>query len=641
MPPVRGPLVPVDLLIVQPTPFCNIDCAYCYLPARSDKRRMEPKTVRALAAFLRGVPLAEKPLTIVWHAGEPLAVPPSFYEEAFALFKSARLPVRHNIQTNGTLIDDAWCALFKRWDVQLGLSIDGPKHIHDSHRIDRAGRGTFDATMRGVAKLREHEIPFAVLSVITEKTLPVPEEYWEFMLELRPISVGFNIEEAEGINRTSATTMARHLPAYRRFLARVSELNETGPRIRVRELDDIRSHLNAPPGAVLERSDNRPGSILNVDVEGNYTTFSPELLATTHPKYGAFKWGNVKTDPWKSLAAHPGFLRARADIAKGVERCRRSCEYFSMCGGGCPSNKLAEHGTFDAAETNYCRFHVQAVTDVVLEKIDRELGAKGPAGRGDDSPDLYLLGSGVSFPGQLTMETYDALAACEMICTNLTDEELRLLPPELRAKCLSLWPLYQDGRRRARNYRDVTRQILELAEEHRPMGWLTPGHPRVFDSVSTALLRAAEKRGWKARVMPAISCFDSLLADIDYDPAGGVAMYEATGFVARGIPLIPSSATILLQPSAFFSDKADLTLNSRAPDLAPLRDYLLKFLPGSHQCAFVRSAASPDGSALIHWTALDGLAAVPYETFAGSTLFLPPVSERPVAQPVREAAQAR
>lgn len=616
-------LVPIDLLIVQPTPFCNSDCSYCYLPNRADKRRMSTETLDALARFLRDVPLAEKTLTAVWHAGEPLAVPPAFYEDAFARFKAAGLPLSHNIQTNATLINDAWCELFKRWDVQLGVSLDGPRELHDSHRVDRAERGTFDAAMRGVAKLQEHGLGFAVLSVATEKTFMAADAYWDFIESLGPASVGFNVEEAEGTHKRSGTTRPSRLPAYRRFLNRIAERRRSIPGIRIRELDDTRSHLSAPDGIVLQRSDNRPGSILNVDVEGDYTTFSPELLATSHPRYGTFKWGNVRTDPWKSMAKHPGFLRAHRDIASGVERCRRTCDYFSLCGGGCPSNKLAELGTFDSSETDYCRFHMQAVADVVLERAEDEL-AQPPRG----GPDLYVLGSGVSFPSQLTMETYDALKECAVICTNLREEELEALPRELRSKCVSLWPLYQDGRKRSRNYCDVTRRVLELAEKRRPAAWLTPGHPRVFDSVSTALLSAAQARGWTATVLPGISCFDTLLADVGYDPAGGLAFYEATDLVAHGIPVVPSAATVLLQPSAFFSDKADLTLRGCGRDLAPLRNHLLKYLPGGHRCVFVRSAAGPNGAPFLRWTRLADLASVPYNEYAGGTLFIPPAEEK-------------
>jgi uncharacterized protein len=337
---------------------------------------MAMQTVQAVVRFIRDVPVAREPLGVVWHAGEPLAVPTSFYESAFECFASDPevVPVRQHIQTNGVLIDDSWCSLFKRWSVYVGISIDGPKIIHDSHRVDRAGRGTFDRVMRGIAKLHEHEIPFSVLAVLTRESLSAADELWEFLASLRISGrVGFNVEEAEGVHGASSMTGNGRLAAFRKFMSRLAELHQKHSPIRIREFESMRRHLSAPRGADVARSDNRPGAILNVDVEGNLSTFSPELLGVSHPLYGKFWWGNVHTNSWAEIAENPGFRRAHADIAAGIELCRQSCQYFSVCGGGCPSNKLAELGTFAGTETDHCRFHVQAIADVVMEKVEREM----------------------------------------------------------------------------------------------------------------------------------------------------------------------------------------------------------------------------------------------------------------------------
>jgi len=372
-PAVQG-FVPADLLLVQPTTFCNIDCSYCYLAHRSDKKRMSASTLQALAEFVAGVPAHRPPLALVWHAGEPLAVPVTFYEAAFE--RLAPYPLRQHIQTNAVLINDAWCALFKQWDVRVGVSIDGPKRIHDAHRVDRAGRGTFDRVMAGIAKLREHEIPFSMLSVLTADTMAAADEMWDFIVSLNPArGVGFLVEEQEGIHDHSSMIGGGKKAAFRRFMTRLAELRARDrSAIRIRELDKMRDHLAAPLGADVAKADNRPGAIINIDVDGNVATFSPELMSTTHPRYGTFSWGNVHTHGWADIAKDPQFQRVYADIAKGIDLCRRSCAYFSVCGGGCPSNKLAEFGTFVASETQHCRFYVKVVADVVIERLEREMG---------------------------------------------------------------------------------------------------------------------------------------------------------------------------------------------------------------------------------------------------------------------------
>ncbi len=367
---------PLGLLVLQPTTFCNIDCSYCYLSHRSENNRMNASTVRAVARFVRGMPIREERLSVVWHAGEPMTAPVTFYEDAFRELQSSAAPMRfnHHFQTNGILINDDWCALFKKWSVQIGISIDGPKEIHDAHRVDRSKRGTYDRVMRGIDKLREHEIPFTVIGVLTEDALRSPDESWRFFESLGATQLAFNVEEVEGINPLSSLSRSEAAGSFRDFLRRLATLRHANPSIRVREFDGMRGHLTAPHGNGVMRADNMPGAIINIDFAGNVTTFSPELLGTEHGRYGTFEWGNVHNDDWRAIVSSTGFKMAYADILAGIQRCRDSCAYFSVCGGGNPSNKLAELGTFVGTETQYCRLHVQAFADIVIEDLEKELG---------------------------------------------------------------------------------------------------------------------------------------------------------------------------------------------------------------------------------------------------------------------------
>jgi uncharacterized protein len=138
------------LIIIQATPFCNVNCRYCYLPHRSSTKRIDDRTLKRTFEFLFAEPRLSDPVSIVWHAGEPLVPPISFYENAFRIAERCNtqgVRIVHSFQTNGTLINQDWCDFIKRHDVKIGVSLDGPQHIHDTQRIDRAGRGTFDRTM--------------------------------------------------------------------------------------------------------------------------------------------------------------------------------------------------------------------------------------------------------------------------------------------------------------------------------------------------------------------------------------------------------------------------------------------------------------------------------------------------------------
>jgi len=249
---------------------------------------------------------------------------------------------------------------------------------------------------------------------------------------------------------------------------------------------------------------------------------------------------------------------------------------------------------------------------------------QNPANRWHGSdPDLYLVGAGVSFPEHLTLQAIETLTACTRIFTNIPESELDILPENIRTKCHSLWSLYQENRDRVENYGAVVEAVINAAEAQRPFAWMTPGHPLVFDSVSQALMVAGHERGWHVCALPGISCLDTILAEIGYDPAGGLLVHDANSLVMQKLSLVPSFATLLLQPSAFGSSLAHLT-SQWQPDLSPLRDYLRDFYAGEHKCAFVHSSSKSGGMAQIYWKNINDLTSVPFDALAGSTMFVPP-----------------
>jgi uncharacterized protein len=367
-------LSPVRLVILQASPFCNIDCKYCYLGDRQNKTRMNLTTVACVGSFLATAVVDSEPLTICWHAGEPLAAGWEYYEDVFRCLSEncVRPRLVHNFQTNATLINEDWCGLFKKWSVTIGVSVDGPKEIHDAHRVDRTGRGTFDRTMRGIKQLQDAGIPFTLLCVLTKDMLGHADTLWDFWVSLGVTHVGINVEEVEALHVRSTLFQSEHFDQVKQFFARLAARCAGSKTLRIRELAEMRRHLEGPQNSVVHRCVNHAGSIISIDLAGNISTFAPELLAVRNSLY-PLKWGNVHHDTWTTFTENPYFRRANAEVQSGIEKCRESCGYFSLCGGGDPSNKLAENGTFDSAETQHCRFHVKAVADVVMQCMEREL----------------------------------------------------------------------------------------------------------------------------------------------------------------------------------------------------------------------------------------------------------------------------
>ena len=241
----------IQLLIVQPTPFCNIDCTYCYLPDRRSKHVVANETLANLFSQIFASGWACDHLTVVWHAGEPMVLPVAFYAEAFRVvdrLKPAGLHLTHSFQTNGTLINEAWCDFFLAERVNLGVSVDGPKEFHDLNRRTRSGHGTFERTIAGIRLLRHRHVPFHVISVLTTASMAAPQAMFEFYVREGIERVCFNVEESEGSHASSSLGQADAGAAYRHFLEEFWRLSGAAPgKITfIREIEQALSLILRP-----------------------------------------------------------------------------------------------------------------------------------------------------------------------------------------------------------------------------------------------------------------------------------------------------------------------------------------------------------------------------------------------------------
>jgi uncharacterized protein len=374
-----------SLLVLQPSPFCNIHCDYCYLPDRTSRKRMPMEVVAATIEKVFAAGLVFGPLSVIWHAGEPMAVPTDYYDQAFQEIirnAPANAKICHCMQSNGTLINEAWCKFIKTHNISIGLSIDGPAYIHDAHRKTRSGRGTHELAIRGLRMLQAHGIPFHVISVITKDSLGHAEEIYHFFCELGVSQLGFNIEEIEAENMSSSLDSSPVIEkSVRTFMATMFALQKADMgRVRIREFDAALCKIQSQKS--LRNFDFpyfneqvRPFGILSVDCEGNYSTYSPELLGMNVEKYGRFTFGNVLRDDFVDAVETPKFRSVFEDIQAGILRCRDSCAYYGYCGGGAPANKLYENGGFSTTETMFCRYSVQLPLDIVLDDLEKTLVA--------------------------------------------------------------------------------------------------------------------------------------------------------------------------------------------------------------------------------------------------------------------------
>jgi uncharacterized protein len=369
-PVLTEPASKIRLIVLQPTGFCNIDCKYCYLADRLTHKPMPLETLMSIRSWLVASGELFPRLTVSWHAGEPFVMPAAYFDQAFTEMSASALGVEHVrqcVQTNGTLVTDEHCKVLLKHKASVGISIDGTEAMHDANRVSRSGKGTHSQVMTGLRRMQDAGVPVSVISVIGHEALQDPDAFYFFFAENHIELVGLNVQEIEGVNSKSyISEHERRLEGWKKFLSRVFYLSCTDGRVGFREL--VHNVGAVRSGKFQQRSaETTPFHILTFSASGDFTTFSPELLDQSTPAHGRLRQGNVKEISYSDLLLAPHYTKIRNEIAAGVKACSESCEYFGVCGGGAPANKLGEHGSFSATRTAYCEFCRIAEYDVLLD----------------------------------------------------------------------------------------------------------------------------------------------------------------------------------------------------------------------------------------------------------------------------------
>lgn len=179
---------PAFHLMAKPTgATCNLDCTYCFFLSKEmlypgSRFRMAEDM---LELYIRQLLEAHQTPEVVvsWQGGEPTLMGLDFFKRSIEFVEKYKKPgqvVSYTFQTNGVLLDDVWCAFFKEHGFLIGLSVDGPKSMHDAYRVNKGGRGSFDQVMRGLACLKKHRVEFNILCTVHAANGDHPLEVYKF-----------------------------------------------------------------------------------------------------------------------------------------------------------------------------------------------------------------------------------------------------------------------------------------------------------------------------------------------------------------------------------------------------------------------------------------------------------------------------
>lgn len=367
------------LIIIQPTAYCNIDCSYCYLKNRNDRRLMSPAVIDAVChKIMPHIDPTANP-ALVWHAGEPTTAPIEWYEGAYErLQPSCPASLSFSMQSNGIAIDNRWIDLFRRTDTSVSISLDGPERFHDARRLTRNGKPTWGLGLRGLKRLQDAGFSPAVITVLHPDGLNCAEEYFQFYRENGITDVGFNIDELEGFNTKSSFDGSEFKLRISSFITEIMRLafNDGFP-LRIKEVERIAQVLAGTASYANEQVE--PWASLVIAADGSVSTYSPEFMEVDAPAYDNFVFGNLLNGELNDFANSGVFRHASTEIAAGIALCKSQCRYFAVCGGGSPVNKYCELGSLSSMETNYCRLSVQASADALLSFLSDRTPTSAPA----------------------------------------------------------------------------------------------------------------------------------------------------------------------------------------------------------------------------------------------------------------------
>jgi uncharacterized protein len=359
---MRGIAAVPSYVVMQPTTLCNLDCSYCYLPLRAADRPMSPAVAEAVAVDVNRWAAAGR-CSVVWHGGEPMSAGRVRLAALMAPFGPA---VEQHLQTNATLIDDAWCDLFEQRRVRVSVSVDGPAEFNGL-RVNRAGLPSYEMIMKGIAVLRRRGLPFSALCVVSDPKPGLAGRLYDFFGELGCEVLGINVEEREGVNERDN----RHDPtAVRGFWSELTAAWRAAPTMHLREIEWTLRYVGAVlDGTADDLLPRRLDPVPTVAHDGSVVLLSPELAGFRDHRYGDFSSGNVLRDGLAQLLAEPARTGWIPEFLTGVEACRSSCPYFGFCGGGHAANRYFEHGRFDGTVTEHCRNSKINLLEGVLDHV--------------------------------------------------------------------------------------------------------------------------------------------------------------------------------------------------------------------------------------------------------------------------------
>ncbi|MDR9827261.1 anaerobic sulfatase maturase [Vibrio sp. FNV 38] len=365
---------PVQRLNIMTKPIgsvCNIDCTYCYYLSKArllDHKKGEESrfSLEMLEHYIQSYIEQQNFPEIVfhWQGGEPTLLGVKFFRDVVRLQKKYCPPgvkIENNLQTNGTLLNDEWGKFLHKNDFLVGLSLDGPELIHNAHRTNRSGKGTFKQTMKGVDILHKYKVNFATLTCINSVSGASPLQVYRFLRDVvrSPQMQFIPIVEPKSFRDTAP----QRWPTDQQVFQGMPEAEPNHPHSIVESwsvsakqwgtflisvFDEWFSHdlgkVHVPYfEAWIESWMGRVNPLCTLGPmcgKGLAIEHNGDVFACDHYVYPEFKLGNINSKTLEEMQFSPEQEQfGHAKEGTLPTQCRQ-CDYQFACFGECPKNRF-------------------------------------------------------------------------------------------------------------------------------------------------------------------------------------------------------------------------------------------------------------------------------------------------------------
>jgi uncharacterized protein len=383
---------------------CNLACDYCYylekehLYSQKSQVMSDELLERFTQQYIESQTMPQ--VLFTWHGGETLMRPISFYKRALELQKryARGRQIDNSIQTNGTLLNDEWCAFFKENNFLVGISIDGPQDFHDEYRCDKMGRPSFYRVMKGIELLQKHGVEFNCMAVVNDYNVDYPLEFYRFFKEIG----------CQFLQFTPIVERIRKSPSHKQTTAknsglRLATVNETGDETELAPFtvparkwgqflcsifdewvkqDVGKIFIQLFDSTLANWVGEQPGvcTLARRCGHAGVMEFNGDVYSCDHFVFPEYRLGNIYTQTLTAMMYSPEQQKFGNDKYDALPQQCLECDMLFACHGECPKNRFIKDKQGNEGLNYLCEGYYRFFTHVApyMDFMKQELLAKRP-----------------------------------------------------------------------------------------------------------------------------------------------------------------------------------------------------------------------------------------------------------------------